>query len=1402
MFVDNDLLTVVSNESSIDIATLLLAEFNLNDLDNISKIGNYFHRPGTASVATNSYDPDDIAGSYTDSDISYEEYKITDDDPYRVEDKSPKYFYSLGDCFLPFRPRSGINKVRYRSGHFIDNVRSAERPRYFIPNRHDYFKYWSSYKKEGVYERGISGLFNSASGFYPMTDAAPFVVYNDPVPANRIVIKMQTNVGTLDLGTARNANDEYINDPLFDYANATVPRNWRVQKLDGSSWVDIKSFTSSSERTNGDPIVPKDGNAELFYGITVPDGFEDTFEFLGYVHESLIPETGNIGDAFIYGSSDMAIGTLVVWDGAWTEYDLSYSWQLLEGVHLKSNGNAKTLVDPLQFAGTYREIDYLSGLRIVVDTMNAPEACFDLIELSPRLSADVSDYALELSITKNLVGSNNGIPVGNILATNGQLTLTNVDNAFTSSSTSSIVAPWMNQTIKFIPYQVFYGIAGSNKYVPIKTMYSDKFVTPVDANDDLTIPLRDLYFRLETTNSPSVLYKDTRLTYAVSCLLDYIGFSNYVFKTVNNEDPILPYFFVEKNVSVAEILNRLAQATQSAMFFDEYNNLVVMTKEYLLPDDRETDFVLSGNDTPLANIESIRSGDVTIFNDGNVGYTIRYIQREVSTIGSTINLDSERTYRYKPVLLWEVAANEETKTVNEATKNASGFALGAAALNTTLDAVHPMVSGGSVINNVIDLGESVYWLPRFKGYLYANGEIIRFDAVEYAVPGNSPVNVWIGTNSEYQRYFASLPFNGKIYPTGRVRIYSEPFYADDTTLQEGAVKVSGRAQFDTEITSHAAGLGNFWSNDSNAFGLRMYSENLFSTVPTEDLPVPSLSGTTRVEQSNINTLGRKSTRNGIIKNFMASNVFEDGYVNRLTATTSGTIQASALVMRGPRPDAAVPNHRDMVSYVYKDLSAGAFQHFGTRMRIIGKTDQNFGQIANGSSNYYSIQAIDVEDCTSVNGGSGGIGIFTDPSNGSGYYLELVALSDSNIDKYAQMTDAVGNEAVVHNIVFYKVNAKTKSGDGSDKPAVPQKLWGGLTNVIVDAGLFTGQDRLAVGENNSVYDLAIEYEVLPGGAINFYLFINNILVKIVKDRNPLPVRTTTALFVRASSEIMFENIYAIEDIVARGQSSTLADMNGTFDSNGMSTNEFLKKYAVSGMVQSSFLSNISSTNPLHAKLYFDEFGTIMREAVHFSVNYDQAFPAFYSKVAPTFTADRAFVVSKYYGGAYDAEFLVFNSADKAIVLDETTGSYLRILGITFTQNSSTNLTVDDYYGRISDLSNPESGVSPKAALRDYNKIKASRAKYGTREFSLDSMYIQSRDQAEELMGWLINKTLRPRHTFTITTFPMAFLQVGDLVTIEYSNGEEYVDPTKQFVIGQIQYSIREGEVTQTLVVYEV
>ena len=1426
MWQDEDLSNAIETENTLKISSLVISEFNLNNLDNIEKIGNYRYRLGASgnySTLIPSYDTSDVGDYYTDADISYQEYSGTDDTTFTIENDKTKLYYSLGDCFLPFRPRSGINKARYINNSYIDNVRSSNRPRYYLPSRKDFFKYWSSYRKEDNVERGISFPSPDANSEYKITDAVPFIKYVDPIYTNRIVIKMQTNVGSYNLGTLRMQNDKLINDPLYDYAKASVPKTWKIQKLkDDNVWEDIISFNGNSQRNDASPIIPKDGHVEIFYGVKIPAGYSNTFTFLGYTTESLLPELDqNIGNAYIINYSSASAGVLKVWNGSsWTTQTLEYGWSLYEDNIIKLNGLVNSVVNPLYYmvgaTKIYREFEKINGIRIVIETMNAPSTTFDLIELSPRLAVNLSAYTNSFDITKTIVNDQTGIPVGGLSVSVGNISLTNYDDAFSefntfNGTTGSILYNILNQNTKFIIYEKILNINGVDKYIPIKTMYAENFPKPAGGTSDISIPLRDLFFRLESSNSPSILCQEASLTFAVSNVLDYIGFSNYIFKNITSEnDTILPYFFVEPNASVAEILTRLAVATQTAFFFDEYNNLVVMSKEYLLPEEgaRTTDIVLSGNSSPLANIEEISDSQSYVLNKGTITYTSRYIQKEVSSIVSSYLLDEDRVYKYKPVMLWEVSGTELTKTKNESSKNASSFALGALALNVTLNNNPPYVSNEILQNNIIDVGESIYWLPRFEGYLYANGEIIRFDAVEFAIPGNNNnPTVWISNNQEYQKYFANIGFNGKIYPTGRIRIYAEPYYIIEngqTILKNGDVRVHGRGQFNTAITQHNSGLDSYWSDKTNVYGINMKSSQIFSIGTITDIETSG----SRTTEAEVKTIAEKSSRTGIIKNFMSAKTYPDGFTENLKTTQSGTIQSSALFFKGPAQTEYVSNHRDFVSYIVKNFyNSFSYRHFGTRMRIIGRQDINNSQIANGSVSLYSTIPTTTANTTNIDGGSGGIAIMVDTTDGSGYYFEIVALDLANLNSYYESISSE-TEDVIHNILFYKIKKGYEGGNSSNKKAIPQKLWGGLGKITVDSGLFAGQNRLSPDELSTVYDLAIEYQDLPNGSRRFYLYINNNLIKTVDDLSPLPIKTTMATFVRGSSQCMFENIYAMDYLIAKDSGQNIYNFSNSLVDTGITVSEYLRKYAISGIIQSTYLAGINTDyGASDFKVYFEEFGTIMRECYHFDIKYDQAFPAFYSQISTTFSSDKGYTVSGYYGGPYEAEFLVFNASDKAISLDETTGSYLRILGITFTQETTNTLSIDDYFNKRSNMSDPiyTGGeiISPLEEIKKYNRIKASRAN-GTKEFTLESIYLQSEEQTAQLMEWLIGKITRERKEITVTCFPMPQIQLGDIATISYTtpSGKSYVDSNKKFVISEISYSRSSDNISQTLRLVEV
>lgn len=1416
MFEDVDLKKHLESSSVVKTKTAVVAEWNLNSPNNIFKIGNYRYRPtqtdSNYKLIPNTFDAYEDENTLipfyfnaTDSDVIVDGGYDDDGLPVSLKQNKEKLamLYSLEDCFKMFRPRSGINKARFLPGSYLHhpNINMANRPRYYMPDKKDPFKYWTSFRTENGLEYGISIAKNGENA---IEDTAPFIVYKEDVAANRIIVKMQTHVGEIDLGTFSSAS-QAISDPFYGDTNKATPVKWKVQALKNNTWSDIISFNQSSKRSDGTPIIGSDGYVELSYGLKVPKQYKDIFIFAEqYSSITLLPEQSVNGYSYLIVENSNDIGTFYIWLDEFNEYRTfipDYGWHLEESEVDRLTNFVTDMTNPSKYltSGTsykFREFEKIRGIRLVVETMNKANCTFDLIEISPRLCANISDKVKSFSLRKNASDLGvSGMPVGQLLASNGSIEIFDYDDAFNSNNENSIIKNLINRHIQFKFYDIVFNVNNWDYFVPLKTLYSDGFAQINNTDQTVQLELRDLFFYLESMTAPQTLMTNVSLSSAVAMLLDSIGFSNYVIKRVDGEtELIIPYFYIEPDVSVAEVLQNLAISTQTAMFFDEYNDFVMMSKDYMMPtlDQRETSIILSGNEKEsdsdiLPNIIELSSQENQVYNDGKINYSQKYIQRTVGTIKQASLIDMERSWIYKPVLLWEVAGTENTKSINGETASQSNYMLSAIPLNSNLSDSLPTVVNRQVINNVMDLGEGVYWIARYNGYFYSNGEIIKYDAVQFNVSGEG--NVWISSNQEYQYYFSKLPFNGKIYPTGLVRIYSEPDYEQVNgflKLKNGAVSKHGRGQFGTSVTTHNSGLSDYWTDNTNVRGCMMQSKYLFQNDLTLPITVEGTAGRN-------DALAQKSTRTGVIKNFMSSTYNSESDINTFKQTKPGTIQSSALVMQGPS-FSATDKPKDFISYIYKPLQ-NSFKHFGTRMRIIGKIENGASRIqtANGSTNYFTIPGLTPDKDITISGGGGGLAIMINPDTNNGYYLELSALGSASITSLEKQN--------VHNVLFYKIKK-----DSASSNAIPVKIWEGLGNIIVDDGKFTGQYRMVSEQNPTVYDIGVEYENI-GSSRKFYIYMNGSLLTTVIDQDPLPVYNNMALFVRGSSRVMFENIYALANNYSQNTQFALnTPVNSIFD-NEIDATESFRKYAMSGVVQGTYLSGISGSESPKYSIYFEEFGTIMREAATFNIRYDKAYPALYAKLSPTFNRIKGYTVSGFRAGSYGAEFMIFNATDTALSLDEQTGNYLRIQGVTFTQQSNNELSVDDYFSKNSSLSDPviEGStviVNPFKIAKDYEDIKLSRMTYGRKDFSITTSYIQTQDDANNLMKWILNKITKPRKSLGLKIFNNPTIQLGDIVSVKYKKDNVEKIENTRYVVYSIEYSKDVGGPNMNLYLSEV
>ena len=1428
----DELNTHLQTSSTLKINSLVIAEWNLNTSDNIDKIGNYRFRPAQgASDPNNTYDPLDVNNDYTGTNNSSTiVYGLVDETNEPISllqyDEKQKLFFSLEDCVGRFRPRSGINKLMYFPGRYIPDVNPdmAKRPRYYLADRDAKFKYWSSYRLENGVTRGVSAILTKL-----IDDAAPFVTYKTPVYANRLVMKTQTHIASDDSSPRNNYSNVTgpMSDPFYGSSNKITPKEWKVQYLDGTTWTDAIPF--------GEYDVPSDGYVELAYGLKIPSEYSDIFVHVDQVASStVLPEQSIDGYAYLVVENPGDIGTYYIWvTDQYQTFVPTYGWFIHNEVISDNSPMVTDLIKNNSYVVNgktfYREFAEISGMRIVVKTMTKSNGTFDLIEMSPRLVANITDIVSGFSVKK--VASDigvSGLPVGQLLASTGSLEIFDYNQAFNENNVGSLVSNIVTKNMQVKFYEQVVDVNGANYYIPNKTMYSEEFPQTSNTDRTLKISLRDLFFYLENMQAPQLFVPQASLSYAVAMLLDSIGFSNYYFKRVPGEvDPVIPYFFVGPDTTVAKVINDLAIATQTAVFFDEYNNLIFMSKKYMMPtsEERTTNITLKGssdsaksgvysNSTTgqLANIVDIKSKDTDVFNDGKITYTARYIKKEVPKLNQALALNKDKTWTYAPVLLWEVGAPEDVRSVNGELSNQSSYALSAIPLNSDLSAQIPTVSTVNnvvtISNNTIDFGENVYTLGRHNGYFYSNGEIIKFDAIEYSIPGVG--TGWVRSSEEYKDYFSKIPFNGKLFPTGRVRIYTE-------VDASGKLVKHGRAQFGTPIAYHSAGLKESSTWVKNIVGCTMKSSYLFDadsnaplaitdTVSKKTASEIKANAALKAGKGTSDTKAKESTVNSIIKNFASISNVTENTASKMFSTEAGSIQASAMIMNGPSFTDPAAKPTDFISCSYKSFSAdemtsaNKYVHFGTRMRIIGKLEYGDSRVQTpvGSSTIKTVTPTDAASSITINGASGGISVMVNPETNVGYYFEIVALTENNVANYT-------NTSQINNMYFYKI-VPDENGN-----AIPVTMWTKLGPIITDDGQFTGQSRVMAEQNISVYDIAVEYKDIDAKTRRFYLYFNDEIVGTVDDIDPLPVYNNMALFVRGSARCMFENAYAIAANYAQDRSAQLSTvMNQVFKddaNNSLTTSQAFRKYALSGAIQSAYLSDISTGTPPANRIYYEEFGTIMREAAYFNVRYDKAYPAFNAKIANVVNDMKGYVISGFKSTAYGAEFMVFNATDTILSLDSSTGNYLRILGIAFTDQSQHELSVDSFFSKKSDFSNPVFNGNKLTTIdyaQDYADIKNSRMTYGNKSFSIDSPYIQSQDSANELMSWLTQKVTRPRKSVGIEVFGLPTIQLGDIIDIDFAiDGTDQIkQASTRYVVYSIEYSRGSNGPTTHLYVSEV
>lgn len=370
----------------------------------------------------------------------------------------------------------------------------------------------------------------------------------------------------------------------------------------------------------------------------------------------------------------------------------------------------------------------------------------NLIECSPRLEVDLSNYLLSFNIEKSLDNDSEVLPISPIDSNNATFTLSNIPAfsvtngvipIFSNESTNqySVLSKMLVKNIKMYPYLQINNTAGidgfaqyTNEYIPLGVFYSDSWVY----EDDTTISVEcfDITRYLQSTSVIDYAGQLLKIEDIISNILDFSGFTDYDYdslKEATNDKNInmdLAYYFANsKDTTIFNALRELFLAYQISAYIDEYGIMKFKSLPSILLN-QEVDIEISD--------ANIIDGGYSIENKSIPGkISMRYAPPKIKQSASLQNIEDQSIALSPSFVL---------TTQNDVVWQQQNFdSVGFNYLDQPTAEEEPSGIAMSKTSNrfklkVADLLDIFYTYSRdYNGYAFIEDEIVSFEYKEYKI---------------------------------------------------------------------------------------------------------------------------------------------------------------------------------------------------------------------------------------------------------------------------------------------------------------------------------------------------------------------------------------------------------------------------------------------------------------------------------------------------------------------------------------------------------------------------------------------------------------------------------------------------------------------------------------------
>ena len=465
--------------------------------------------------------------------------------------------------------------------------------------------------------------------------------------------------------------------------------------------------------------------------------------------------------------------------GAWS------TTQWANNVVPKINLSTGQFTDSIKIKGIYLEVQ--EQVYVIADSLlNKDPAIevFELVEISPRLEIDLSDFVTSFNVNKELEGSNIPLPIGRITSNSANITFTSipitVNNADTASAENDDVFPLSNYSAnspfkdlmtKGIKFKGHFDLDLQNRTsgpladkikIPAFVMYSERWS---EQTDRITVECFDIIKKLQSTPSRPIYLDGKNLNEIVYSILDSVGFGDYLPNELLSMEsikykgksilskPTVRYYWGRKEESVVDALNELFKAYQVSMFVDEYG---ILRFTSLL------DFSIRIKDVNPANVVYVQDMSDSNSASNLISSQIQDVERPEKILlryktpsPSVSDYRSDRKnraisfVRKATDIVWE--PEQEAKVLTFFELSPPGI------VSSTQDRIAFNVQRASTLQNSIE----------YSGYLLIDQEIVRYDGIEFifTIEGNSEYSkvVVIRDKSDIERTISEIFQDEKTY---------------------------------------------------------------------------------------------------------------------------------------------------------------------------------------------------------------------------------------------------------------------------------------------------------------------------------------------------------------------------------------------------------------------------------------------------------------------------------------------------------------------------------------------------------------------------------------------------------------------------------------------------------------